>query len=55
MSVDVNYGLQLLKDTTGEKFVVVSNKAYPKLQQKAQTIKRLIGLKISLINYSINY
>ena len=41
MSVDVNYGLQLLKDTTGEKFVVVSNKAYPKLQQKSPDNKEV--------------
>jgi len=41
MSVDVNYGLQLLKDATGEKFVVVSNKAYPKLQQKSPDNKEV--------------
>lgn len=41
MSVDVNYGLQFLKDTTGEKFVVVSNKAYPKLQQKSPDNKEV--------------
>ena len=33
---NANFGLQLLKDNKGEeKFVVVSNKAYPKLQQKS--------------------
>ena len=41
MSVDVNYGLQFLKDTAGEKFVVVSNKAYPKLQQKSPDNKEV--------------
>ena len=42
MSVDVNYGLQLLKDSKGEeKFVVVSNKAYPKLQQKSPDNKEV--------------
>ena len=41
MSVDVNYGLQFLKDTAGEKFVVVSNKAYPKLQQKSHDNKEV--------------
>jgi len=38
---NANYGLQLLKDTTGEKFVVVSNKAYPKLQQKSPDNKEV--------------
>jgi len=41
MSVEVNYGLQFLKDTAGEKFVVVSNKAYPKLQQKSPDNKEV--------------
>lgn len=41
MSASVNYGLQLLKDATGEKFVVVSNKAYPKLQQKSPDNKEV--------------
>lgn len=41
MSVDVNFGLQLLKDATGEKFVVVSNKAYPKLQQTSPDNKEV--------------
>ena len=38
---NANYGLQLLKDTAGEKFVVVSNKAYPKLQQKSPDNKEV--------------
>ena len=39
---NANYGLQLLKDSKGEeKFVVVSNKAYPKLQQKSPDNKEV--------------
>ena len=38
---NANFGLQLLKDATGEKFVVVSNKAYPKLQQKSPDNKEV--------------
>lgn len=39
---NANYGLQLLKDNKGEeKFVVVSNKAYPKLQQKSPDNKEV--------------
>ena len=39
---EVNFGLQLLKDSKGEeKFVVVSNKAYPKLQQKSPDNKEV--------------
>ena len=39
---NANYGLQLLKDNKGEeKFVVVSNKAYPKLQQKSPDNKEI--------------
>ena len=39
---EANFGLQLLKDSKGEeKFVVVSNKAYPKLQQKSPDNKEV--------------